>query len=128
MQTFLTISMVLTMSYTLPQHQQTYPAVHGALISGISQEIVGLGITHGICEVDPAGNGVVHGSCEIYPIQPNPLFSKRGGSFSMDLPELGPMHVNFRKNDVKDYGYIADFVYDGSKASLLPLGLHGQQG
>merc|ERR1712126_274802 len=77
MKTFLTISMMVTMTYTLPQPQQTYQAVHGALISGISQEIVGLGITHGICEVDPAGNGVVHGSCEVYPIHPNPLFSKR---------------------------------------------------
>merc|ERR1712112_25977 len=118
MKTFLTTSKLLTTISSLPQHQSAPPAAYNAILSGISQELVGLGITHGVCELSTAGKGVIHGKCEIYPLHPNPLFTKRGGSFSLELAELGSVHVTSRKNDLKGYGYLADFVYDGSRSSL----------
>merc|ERR1712105_406773 len=49
------------------------------------------------------------------------------GSFSAILPNLGLLHVNYRGNYDKGFGYIADFVYDGTSANpeALPAGVAG---
>merc|ERR1719347_1338825 len=39
------------------------------------------------------------------------------GFFSVNLANIGVLHVNYRGNYKKGSGYIADFVYDGTGAN-----------
>ena len=36
------------------------------------------------------------------------------GHFSINVPDMGVLHVTAHENTKKGFGYIADFVYDGT--------------
>merc|ERR1712126_54607 len=95
------------------------------IVNGISNGLVGHGITHGTADIVPVSNGVLMGTAKVYPIRPNPLATNNVGSFSVALPDLGTLHVSYKANTAEGYGFLCDFVYDGStaKPEAVPQGL-----
>ena len=50
------------------------------------------------------------------------------GFFSLNVPNLGVLHINYRGNYKAGSGYIADFVYDGTGANTEGLSTAGVSG
>ena len=110
------------------QAQYSPSSGHGVatnIVNGISNGLVGHGITHGTADIVPVSNGVLMGTAKVYPIRPNPLATNNVGSFSVALPDLGTLHVSYKANTAEGYGFLCDFVYDGStaKPEAVPQGL-----
>ena len=122
LQTFLPVYILValtTISTTTTKAQYSPPSPHvlsGGIINGISAGLVGHGITHGTADIVPVSNGVLMGTAKVYPIRPNPLATNNVGSFSVALPDLGTLHVSYKANTAEGYGFLCDFVYDGSTA------------
>merc|ERR1712098_1002049 len=115
MKTSLTSCLLLaTMTMTSIRGQYSPTSPHGVatnIVNGISNGLV--------------SNGVLMGTAKVYPIRPNPLATNNVGSFSVALPDLGTLHVSYKANTAEGYGFLCDFVYDGStaKPEAVPQGL-----
>merc|ERR1712179_812618 len=145
MKTFLSIAVLLatTSSWTVGNQSPGFPTLgRQAVISNaykssalsrqaiapktynseaLNHPLVGQGIARIVAEVYPVTDGVVHGTAEVYPVQDNPSANKLPGSFSLEIPNLGVVHVKARFNHAKGSGYLADFVYDGSTAKTYTI-------
>merc|ERR1712098_437078 len=105
MKTSLTSCLLLaTMTMTSIRGQYSPTSPHGVatnIVNGISNGLVGHGITHGTADIVPASNGVLMGTAKVYPIRPNPLATNNVGSFSVALPDLGTLHVSYKANTAR---------------------------